>query len=48
MSSDYSFKGWMGKDKNAIGNMDYEEFEPQPWSEDLVDIQISHSGICGS
>lgn len=45
---DYKFMGWMGKDKNAIGNMVWEEFEPKTWTEDDVDIRITHSGICGS
>lgn len=48
MSTDYKFAGWMGKDKNAIGNMVWEEFTPKTWSEDDVDIKITHSGICGS
>lgn len=48
MSTDYKFEGWLGKDEKAVGNMAYEEFEPRPWHEDLVDIKISHSGICGS
>jgi len=48
MSNEYSFEGWQGQDKNAIGNMVHGKFEPRPWNEDLVDIQISHAGICGS
>lgn len=48
MSIEYKFAGWMGKDKNAIGNMVWEEFTPKTWTEDDVDIKITHSGICGS
>lgn len=45
--SDYTFKGWMGLDKNAVGHLEEQEFEPKPWAETDVDIQITHSGICG-
>jgi len=48
MSTDYKFEGWMGLDKNAIGNMKWQGYEPKPFNDDDVDIQITHSGICGS
>lgn len=48
MSTDYKFEGWCGLDKDAVGNMKWQAFEPKKWSEDDVDIQISHCGICGS
>lgn len=49
MSTDYKFSGWMGKDKTADqGNMVWEEFEPKTWTEDDVDIKVTHCGICGS
>ncbi|KAI9660738.1 MAG: putative secondary metabolism biosynthetic enzyme [Alyxoria varia] len=48
MASRQKFQGWLGKDENAVGNMSYEEFQPKKWSEDDVDIQISHCGMCGS
>ena len=49
MSVDYKFEGWMGDDKNAVdGNMVWREYEPKPWTENDVDIKISHCGICGS
>jgi alcohol dehydrogenase (NADP+) len=38
------FQGWMGLDKNSIGNMKWQEFEPKKWAEDDVEIKISHSG----
>lgn len=38
----------MGVDKNALGNMKWQEYEPKAWEETDVDIQISHCGICGS
>ena len=48
-SNDYKFIGWLGLDKNADqGNMVWQEFEPKTWEETDVDIQVTHSGICGS
>ena len=47
MAQEYQFKGWLGLDKNAVGNMQWKEFEPKPFEETDVDIQITHSGICG-
>jgi len=46
--TDYKFAGWVGVDKNALGNMKWQEYEPKAWEETDVDIQISHCGICGS
>jgi alcohol dehydrogenase (NADP+) len=49
MATDYKFQGWMGLDSSAIkGNMKWQEYEPKPWEEGDVDIQVTHSGICGS
>lgn len=46
---DYKFEGWMGLDKNAAkGEMVWQEYEPKTWTEDDVDIKITHCGICGS
>jgi len=46
---DYKFEGWMGLDKNAAnGEMVWQAFEPKTWTEDDVDIKITHCGICGS
>ncbi|CZT22269.1 probable alcohol dehydrogenase, class V [Ramularia collo-cygni] len=48
---DYKFAGWMGIDKeSAKGNMVWQEFpdDRKPFEETDVDIQITHSGICGS
>lgn len=39
--TDYKFFGWVGKDKNCIGNLVWEEYEPKTWTEDDVDIKIS-------
>ncbi|KAI2854450.1 hypothetical protein CBS147343_10663 [Aspergillus niger] len=47
-ASDYKFEGWMGLDKNSVGNMVWQEFEPKPWEESDVDIKVTHCGICGS
>ncbi|KAG0652922.1 NADP-dependent alcohol dehydrogenase VII [Hyphodiscus hymeniophilus] len=49
MATDYKFQGWMGLDKNASkGEMKWQEYEPKTWTEDDVDIKITHCGICGS
>ncbi|ORY60931.1 zinc-binding dehydrogenase [Pseudomassariella vexata] len=43
------FQGWLGKTPEAAkGQMEWGEFEPKKWTEDDVDIEISHCGICGS
>ncbi|KAI4869037.1 NADP-dependent alcohol dehydrogenase C [Hypoxylon rubiginosum] len=43
------FQGWLGKNPESVnGKMEWGEFEPKKWSEDDVDIEISHCGICGS
>ncbi|KAK1970534.1 zinc-binding dehydrogenase [Colletotrichum sublineola] len=48
-ATDYKFEGWLGLDeKSAEGNMVWQEYEPKPWEETDVDIQITHSGVCGS
>ncbi|THW77327.1 putative zinc-binding alcohol dehydrogenase [Aureobasidium pullulans] len=47
--TDYKFEGWLGHDAESVkGNMKWGEFEPKQWSEDDVDIKVSHCGICGS
>ena len=39
----------MGLDKkSAEGNMVWQAFTPKPFEETDVDIQVTHSGICGS
>ena len=49
MAASYKFQGWLGLDKNAVeGKMEWQEYEPKTWTEDDVDIKISHCGICGS
>ncbi|KAG9233207.1 chaperonin 10-like protein [Amylocarpus encephaloides] len=45
----YKFQGWMGLDKNSVeGKMVWQEYEPKTWTEDDVDLKITHCGICGS
>lgn len=45
----YNFVGWLAHDKTAAhGTMKWEEFEPKPWSEDDVDIEVECCGICAS
>ena len=49
MSTDYKFEGWMGLDANAAkGNMVWQGYEPKTFQETDIDIEITHSGICGS
>jgi len=49
MATDTKFQGWLGKDQDSVkGKMQWGEFEPKKWTEDDVDIEISHCGICGS
>lgn len=49
MAQDYKFEGWLGHDKDSVnGKMVWGEFEPKPWEETDVDIQVTHSGICGT
>ena len=48
-STDYQFEGWLGHDQSAAeGNMTWGPFEPKPFEETDIGIQITHSGVCGS
>jgi alcohol dehydrogenase (NADP+) len=48
MSTAYKFQGWMGLDKESSkGNMVWQEYEPKTWTENDVDIKVTHCGICG-
>ncbi|KAI2473356.1 NADP-dependent alcohol dehydrogenase C [Annulohypoxylon bovei var. microspora] len=43
------FQGWLGKTPESVnGKMEWGAYEPKKWTEDDVDIEISHCGICGS
>jgi hypothetical protein len=49
MATEYKFEGWLGKGPEAAtGQMVWEEYEPKVWTEDDVDIKVTHCGICGS
>jgi alcohol dehydrogenase (NADP+) len=49
MTTDYTFKGWIGVDKHsADGKMVWKEFTPKSWTEKDVDIRVTHCGICAS
>ncbi|EME44936.1 hypothetical protein DOTSEDRAFT_70852 [Dothistroma septosporum NZE10] len=49
MASDSQFEGWCGLDKHsAEGKMVWQGYDPKPFNEDDVDIEISHCGVCGS
>ncbi|KAI0798846.1 zinc-binding dehydrogenase [Xylaria sp. FL0064] len=42
-------QSWLGHSpESADGKMEWGQFEPKKWTEDDVDIEISHCGICGS
>ncbi|KAG0632941.1 hypothetical protein HOY80DRAFT_1109107 [Tuber brumale] len=44
MSTDYSFKGWVGLSNDCIEkqNLVYKDIEPKGFTEDDVDIRITH------
>ena len=49
MATDYEFNGWLAQGPDAAnGKMEWGKFVPKTWTEDDVDIQITHCGICGS
>ncbi|KAI1505265.1 zinc-binding dehydrogenase [Biscogniauxia marginata] len=49
MAAPTQFEGWLGKSPDAInGKMEWGSYEPKKWTEDDVDIEISHCGVCGS
>jgi hypothetical protein len=49
MPQDYTFEGWMGHDRDSVnGKLVWQEFEPKPWEDTDVDIQITHCGICAT
>lgn len=49
MTSSDNFEGWLGLDKDSVkGQMKWGKFQPKKWTENEVDIEISHCGICGS
>ncbi|SPO04371.1 related to alcohol dehydrogenase, class C [Cephalotrichum gorgonifer] len=49
MATDYKFQGWLGYSPESVkGQMKWDNFEPKKWTENDVDIKITHSGICGS
>ncbi|KAF2457783.1 putative quinone oxidoreductase [Lineolata rhizophorae] len=43
-----SFQGWVALDEHSIGHLKWQSYEPKPWEETDVDIEITHCGICGS
>lgn len=49
MSVPDQFTGWVGHDESAVqGKMKWESFTPRPFTEDDVDIEISHCGVCAT
>jgi hypothetical protein len=48
-AQDYKFEGWLGYDEaSADGKMVWGDYEPKAWEETDIDIQVTHSGVCGS
>lgn len=46
--ADYTPKGWLAYGPEAVeGKMRWEDLKLKNWTEDDVDIEVSHSGICG-
>ncbi|KAK3367313.1 zinc-binding dehydrogenase [Lasiosphaeria ovina] len=46
---EYEFQGWLGHSPAAAeGRMEWGKYEPKQWTEDDVDIQVTHCGVCGS
>ncbi|KAI1318145.1 zinc-binding dehydrogenase [Xylariaceae sp. FL0255] len=49
MAENIKFEGWLGSNPDSVnGKMEWSSFEPKKWTEDDVDIEVSHCGICGS
>ncbi|KAL2829314.1 chaperonin 10-like protein [Aspergillus pseudoustus] len=47
--TDYKFEGWLGHSPESVkGQMKWGEFEPKTWTEEDIDIKVTHCGICGS
>ncbi|RKK89671.1 hypothetical protein BFJ68_g16663 [Fusarium oxysporum] len=47
--TDYKFEGWLGKGPESVqGKMEWGAFTPKKWTENDVDIKITHCGVCGS
>ncbi|KAI1739522.1 zinc-binding dehydrogenase [Xylaria scruposa] len=47
--ADIKFEGWLGHSPDSVnGKMEWGPFEPKKWTEDDIDIEVSHCGICGS
>jgi alcohol dehydrogenase (NADP+) len=47
-TSPEKFQGWIGKDKHSIGHLEHGEYQPKPFTDQDVDIAITHCGICAS
>ncbi|KAF1966735.1 GroES-like protein [Bimuria novae-zelandiae CBS 107.79] len=44
-----TFKGWVAHDASvAKGNMKWGDYEPKPFEETDIEIEISHCGVCGT
>lgn len=48
-SSAPSFEGWVAFDRSAAkGNMKWTTYEPKPFEETDIEMEITHCGVCGS
>jgi alcohol dehydrogenase (NADP+) len=49
MAQDCKFQGWLGQDADSVqGKMQWQSYVPKTWTENDVDIRVTHCGICGS
>ncbi|KAF2105597.1 chaperonin 10-like protein [Lophiotrema nucula] len=49
MTSQDKFEGWVAQDASAIeGKMQWTTYEPKPFEETDIEMEVSHCGICGS
>ncbi|KAK8151143.1 chaperonin 10-like protein [Phyllosticta citrichinensis] len=49
MVADEKFEGWCGLDRDSVhGKMVWQQFQPKPFTDDDVEIAISHCGVCAS
>lgn len=48
-TQNYKFEGWMGLDaESAKGKLVWQRFDPKPFEETDVDIEITHCGVCAT
>lgn len=49
MVDEKNFEGWLGHSAEAAdGKMVWGSFNPKVWTEDDVDMRVTHCGVCGT